>query len=250
MTSWIEQAARRGILTTAYPARPTTEEELPETARAPRAGVSRGASSQAAGTCPVGAIRPTGLDQGRCIRCARCLPFGYRFDGPAEGARLRRSDLYEAPVPASGPATLVAPPLARLGRSLHVFLIDVGSCNACNLEILALANPYYDSQRLGIFFTNSPRHADVLLVVGVPTREMETALRRTYEAMPAPKAVVAVGACAISGGAFRGTSGLRDGVTDLVAVDLYVPGCPPTPVQVLDGLLELMGRARGPAEVA
>ncbi|HTP55673.1 MAG TPA: NADH-quinone oxidoreductase subunit NuoB [Thermoplasmata archaeon] len=125
-----------------------------------------------------------------------------------------------------------------------MFLVDVGSCNACNLEVIALANPFYDSQRLGVFFTNSPRHADALLVVGVPTEPMVEPVRRAYEAMPGPKAVIAVGACPISGGAFRGNPGLRASIDELVPVDIYVPGCPPTPVQILDAILTLVGRGR------
>lgn len=194
-------------------------------------------------SCPVGAISATGLDQGKCIRCARCLPNGFAFTGAVESSTRSRADLVTgAKAPAPGTAAL--PPLRELGRSLHVFLIDVGSCNACNLEVLALANPFYDSQRLGIFFTNSPRHADVLLVVGVPTPEMVEPLRRAYDALPAPKAVVAIGACPISGGAFAGTPKLAATLGDLLPVDVFIPGCPPTPVNILDGLLTLTGRDR------
>ncbi|HTW56453.1 MAG TPA: NADH-quinone oxidoreductase subunit NuoB [Thermoplasmata archaeon] len=240
MTSWIEQAVHRGILTSAYPRRPATEDELPVTGRPPVAARDGRPADAGVDRCPVGAIAPGTVDQGRCIRCARCLADGFRFAGPVEAARTRRDALVGPTVadPGSPPA------LAPLGRSLHVFLVDVGSCRACNLEVLGLAAPQYDLQRLGLFFTNSPRHADVLLVVGVPTEEMVEPLRRAYEALPAPKAVVAVGACAISGGVFRGTAGLRGAVEEIVPVDLFVPGCPPAPIQVLDGLLRLIGRNR------
>lgn len=125
--------------------------------------------------------------------------------------------------------------------------MDVGSCNACNLEVLALANPYYDAYRLGIAFTNSPRHADLLIVVGVPTAALSEPLQRTYEAMPAPKAVLAVGACAIDGGIFEGGPEWIAPVRSIVPVDLYVTGCPPPPLAVLDGILRLAGRDRGRA---
>jgi len=240
MPSWIEQAAHRGILTSAYPRRPATAAELPLTGRPPLLPPGAVAPAGAADRCPVGAIDGRTVDQGRCIRCARCLGDGFRFAGPVESARTRRDSLVDL----SDPPTVV--PLAALGRSVHIFLIDVGSCHACNLEVLALAAPQYDLQRLGLFFTNSPRHADVLLVVGIPTEEMVEPLRRAYDALPAPKAVVATGACAVSGGVFRGTAGLRNGVEEVLPVDLFVPGCPPAPLQILDGLLRLVGRNTAP----
>ncbi|HTS32628.1 MAG TPA: NADH-quinone oxidoreductase subunit NuoB [Thermoplasmata archaeon] len=206
--------------------------------------------AQAIASCPSGAISSQGVDQGRCIRCARCLPEGFAFRGPVESSTGSRSELAVGPPSATAGGVLDAsPPLDGFARSLHVFLVDAGSCNSCNLEVLALSNPLYDSQRLGIFFTNSPRHADALVVVGVPTEEMVPSLQRAYEALPEPKLVVAVGACPISGGAFAGTPGLAASLDDVLPVDVYVPGCPPTPVQVLDGLLRAVGRAR-PREVA
>jgi Ni,Fe-hydrogenase III small subunit len=241
--SWIQQSVARGILTSRYPKEPATEDELPPTARAPQPASSASAIAAGILSCPVGAISATTVDQGKCIRCARCVLHGFAFGGPAESATRSRTELeHRADTP--GATARSEEPLRELGRSLHVFLIDVGSCNACNLEVLALANPFYDSQRLGIFFTNSPRHADVLLVVGVPTPEMVEPLRRAYEALPAPKAVVAVGVCPISGGAFAGTPGLAATLGDLLPVDVFIPGCPPSPVSILDGLLRLNGRDR------
>ncbi len=129
---------------------------------------------------------------------------------------------------------------ARLGRSLAIREVDAGSCNGCELEIHALANPYYDLERFGLRFVASPRHADVLLVTGPVTRNMREALERTYEAMPAPKWVVAVGGCAKDGGCFAGSYAVFGGVANVVPVDLHIPGCPPRPIEILRGLLALI----------
>lgn len=129
-----------------------------------------------------------------------------------------------------------------LGRSLHIRHLDAGSCNGCDWEIAALLNSYYDVQRLGIDFVASPRHADLLLVTGIMTRNLEQAAIRTYEAMPEPRLVVATGACAISGGVFRGTYAGRDGVGEVLPVDVLVPGCPPRPEALIHGLLVAVGR--------
>jgi Ni,Fe-hydrogenase III small subunit len=129
-----------------------------------------------------------------------------------------------------------------LGRSLHVRHLDVGSCNGCDWEIAALLNPYHDIQRLGIDFVASPRHADLLLVTGIMTRNLEDAARRTYEEMPEPRLVVAVGACAISGGVFAGSYAGRDGIGAVLPVDVFVPGCPPRPEALIHGLLLAVGR--------
>ncbi len=239
MPSWIEQSAHRGILTSRYPRAPATEAEAPVTARGPEPKAGVVLTQAAIDGCPVGAIGPTAVDQGRCIRCARCLAHGVEFTGRVAASVARRDDLVRG---AGRPAPAPVARLADLGRSIHLFLVDVGSCNACNLEVLGISNPWYDSTRLGVFFTNSPRHADVLLIVGAPTEEMVDPLRRAYEAMPGPKAVIVLGACAVSGGAFRGNPGLRAGCEEIVPVDRYVPGCPPTPVQVLDAILSVAGR--------
>ncbi len=130
----------------------------------------------------------------------------------------------------------------RLGRSLHVRQVDAGSCNGCELEIAATTNPLYDLERFGIHLVASPRHADVLLVTGPVTRNMEIALRKTYDAAPEPRVVVAVGACGCSGGIFsEGTYAAIGGVDRVVPVDVYVPGCPPRPQAILNGLLVAMG---------
>src|SRR6266550_2815494 len=129
-----------------------------------------------------------------------------------------------------------------LGRSLAIREVDAGSCNGCELEIIALNNPLYDIERLGIHFVASPRHADMLLVTGPVTRNMELALRKTYDATPDPKVVVAVGACGISGGIFGTNYATRGGVDQVIPVDVYVPGCPPRPEAILYGILLAVGR--------
>jgi len=130
----------------------------------------------------------------------------------------------------------------RLGRSLHIREVDAGSCNGCEVEISALNNPVHDIERFGIHFVASPRHADMLLVTGPVTRNMEIALRQTYEATPDPKLVVAVGACAIGGGIFGKSYASCGGVDTTVPVDVYIPGCPPRPEALLHGILLAIGR--------
>jgi Ni,Fe-hydrogenase III small subunit len=138
-------------------------------------------------------------------------------------------------------AALNASARRRLGHSLAIRTVDAGSCNGCELELNALSNPFYDLERFGLRIVASPRHADVLVVTGPATRNMGEALLRTYEAMPAPKWVVATGDCAICGGLFAGSAACLGGAAAVVPVDLRIPGCPPTPTQLLAGLLALMG---------
>jgi Ni,Fe-hydrogenase III small subunit len=130
----------------------------------------------------------------------------------------------------------------RLGRSLSIREVDAGSCNGCELEIHALNNAFYDLERFGLRFVASPRHADVLMVTGPVTRNMREALERTYNATPDPKWVVAVGDCAANGGIFAGSYAVVGGVKDVIPVDLHIRGCPPRPVQLLQGLLALMDK--------
>ncbi len=128
----------------------------------------------------------------------------------------------------------------KLGRSLAIREVDAGSCNACELEIHALNNAFYDLERFGLRFVASPRHADVLLVTGPVTKNMRLALERTYNATPGPKWVVAVGNCAVDGGMFAGSYAVTGGVDKVVPVDLHIRGCPPTPADLLKGLLALL----------
>jgi Ni,Fe-hydrogenase III small subunit len=133
----------------------------------------------------------------------------------------------------------------RLGRSLSIREVDAGSCNGCELEIHALGNAFYDLERFGMRFVASPRHADVLLVTGPVTLNMREALERTWNATPDPKWVVAVGDCAFDGGCFAGSYAVAGGVSQVIPVDLHIRGCPPTPTDLLQGLLALLERAGG-----
>ena len=134
---------------------------------------------------------------------------------------------------------------ARLGRSLSIRHVDAGSCNGCELELHALSNAFYDLERLGLRFVASPRHADVLTVSGPVTKNMRDALIRTYEAMPDPKWVIAIGGCAGDGGIFAGSYAVVGGVRDVIPVDLHVSGCPPSPTSLLRGLLALLQHQAG-----
>lgn len=129
-----------------------------------------------------------------------------------------------------------------LGRSLHIREVDAGSCNGCEIEIVGLNSPVYDIERFGIHFVASPRHADMLLVTGPVSRNMELALKKTYEATPDPRLVVAVGACGCSGGIFGQNYACLGGVDKVIPVDVYIPGCPPNPLALLQGILMAIGR--------
>lgn len=211
------------------------------------------------------------LDYGRCVFCGLCEEAcpeqAIRLTDEAELAVRSKQDLTVRlrmvgegqPDPGRSGAAIESPIAARLrreirrvfGRSLHIRHVDAGSCNGCESELQALNNPYYNLHRLGIFFTPSPRFADLLLVTGPVTRQMEEPLRLAYEAMAEPKLVVAAGACACSGGIFPPSAFTKGGVDDLLPVDVYIPGCPPPPVALLQGLLLAIGRVEpklGPRE--
>ena len=128
------------------------------------------------------------------------------------------------------------------GRSLHIREVDAGSCNACEVEVTALSNPIYDMERFGVHIVASPRHADMLLVTGPVTRNMELALLKTYNATPSPKLVAAMGSCACSGGIFGDTYASGGGVDKFIPVDVYIPGCPPRPQAVIFGLMVAMDK--------
>jgi len=189
--------------------------------------------------CPTKAIVITGgemsINHNACIFCGRCVEH-------CESQQIRHSDHYKLATLSGRLGDHTGKLLKErirsiFGRSLHIRHVDVGSCNACDFEMNALSNPIYDLQQYGIDFVPAPRHADMLMVTGVVTRNLTQALLMTYEATPNPKIVMAVGACAASGQVFGSSYAVRGAVDELVPVDIYVPGCPPRPQALLYGLL-------------
>ena len=199
--------------------------------------------------CPTDAIafdKSLTLDLGRCLFCTDCLdacPEGaiaYSQDfrlasRTREGLVLDRSAIQLA-------EALDAKSRRIFGRSLQLRQVSAGGCNACEADINVLTTVVFDLGRFGISIVASPRHADGLIITGPVTENMKLALRKTYDAVPAPKIVIAVGACAISGGPFAGLPDQHNGADSILPVDLYIPGCPPHPMTILDGLLRLLGR--------
>ncbi|WP_027796236.1 NADH-quinone oxidoreductase subunit NuoB [Paraburkholderia acidipaludis] len=187
------------------------------------------------------------VDWGRCIVCQRCVevcPTGaFTTSGDwALGVR-ERDDLIWHEASQRIAREVVERERRQFGRSLHVRHVDAGSCNGCESELQALNNPFYNLHRLGIFFTPSPRFADVLLVTGPVTKAMREPLLATWEAMPAPRWVVATGTCAVSGGVSGGNYACGTGLDGVLPVDVYLPGCPPNPAALIHALLLIVGRA-------
>jgi Ni,Fe-hydrogenase III small subunit len=243
MIEWVRRGIRTGIKTTVYPAGP-------ETAAGVSPGVPLGGSHSPEETrtliacCPTGAIDgrddQVSVDYRRCVHCYRCER--------QVAAPLTWSHSYEW----AGTNTTHDPQRAfgkEFGRSINILVVDAGDCGACLHEVKQLNNPYYNMHRLGFFLTPTPRHADVLIVVGPVTDHMRGPLQKTYDAMPSPKKVVAVGACALSGGVFGPSFVSEAGVAKIIPVDVEVPGQPPPPLAVLHGLLVAVGR-RPPAVLA
>lgn len=238
---WLLRGIRKGILTTKYPKESPTEDEVP-TRSIPPIPTEKTNWQKGEEICPTGAIEDGHVDLGKCVYCQRCSAAGFGFNSKASDGLDAKYD--------TGTVRLSHLELMEryegkwnvFKKSFHILMIDVGSCNACNLEVQNLANPYYDFHRLGIFFTNSPKHADALVVVGALNKVMVDMLKRTYESIPNPKLVIAVGACPISGGVFHGTESFVSPIRDVIPVDVTIPGCPPSPIQILYGLLIATGR--------
>ncbi|HET7787567.1 MAG TPA: NADH-quinone oxidoreductase subunit NuoB [Myxococcales bacterium] len=244
--------ARQGHRTAAYPLEPPA---LPDRFRGlPVLDPSRCADgcSACAEACPTGAISLDGglsLDMGKCLFCPDCVeacPEGaISFTSGHSLAARSREDLIvrggEYPR-----AAALDDKLRRLfGRSLKLRVVSAGGCAGCEADVNVLGTPVFDLGRFGIQYVASPRHADGLLITGAVSENMKLALKKTYDAIPPPKIVIAVGACAVSGGPYIDHSEVHNGAASTVPVDLFVPGCPPHPYTILDGLLRLLGRIEG-----
>ena len=257
---WIPRGLREGIVTTRYPRRPDGYADgfsgrlLVRSAASPSAAVD-----DAIAACPTQAItrrdEQVRLDRGRCILCGRCSvldPATFTLDAGFEASATDRKSLVVPEIDENDEVLATTrralhQRVRGLRRSIHVRHVDAGSDGSEEWEVAALTNPIYDVQRLGIYFTASPKHADVLLVTGAGAAGMLDALRQTYEVMPEPKIVIAAGTDAISGGLMGAGYATAGGIANSVPVDVFVPGSPPTPFGLLHGILlgvGLLGAAR------
>jgi len=258
MLVWLVRGLRKRRITTRYPDTPESppsgfigQLELLDPVNAP---------PELAAVCPTGAIEighgRVRVDRGRCILCGECVraaPERFAFAERYESASRSRAGLVigdPSAVSALPDRPVLGEQARALRRSIHVRHIDCGSDGSEEWEIQALWNPYYDIQRLGFFLTAAPRHADILLVTGGVTEPMRAPLERTWDVMPTPKALIAVGTDACSGGLATACGLVAGGVDQVLPVDVYIPGSPPAPIAILDGLLQAVGLVTEPGAVA
>jgi Ni,Fe-hydrogenase III small subunit/ferredoxin len=266
---WALRGLRNGVLTTRWPSRPDAYAAGTRGVATVREPGPAANLPDLAGLCPTGAISTvaistvaitTGaagrvrLDQGRCIACGRCVtarPDVFAWSAGPGAARLTRASLVvpaeESPAALAAVSSSLRARTRALRRSVHLRHVDTGSDGSEEWEILALQNPVYDIHRLGMFFTASPRHADVLLVTGPGANGMAEPLRQTYDGMPHPKVVVAVGSEAVGGG-LASPSATSGGIGGLVPVDVWLPGSPPSPFAIMHALLLALDRLPPAAE--
>ena len=237
MTKWVLKGLQTGIKTTAYPdmveTAPGVSPGRPRVAR-----VFGGSAEEVVRRCPTGALSHTGqiisVDYSRCVHCFRCL------------RGLKTPVYWEPGYEWAASVSTEDNPDRRIGKafshSLHIRFVDGGACGACLSEIEQINKPYYNIHRLGFFVTPTPREADIMLVAGPVTDHLRLPVRKTYEAMPTPKRVIAVGACALSGGVFGPSFASGAGLAEFIPVDIGVPGCPPPPLAIVHGLLLAVSR--------
>lgn len=239
--SWITLGLRGGILTTRYPAKP---DEMPGSYRGAFAGTDAAPEDQERGaaSCLSGAIVPgsyrAAVDVTRCFQCGQCARTAPRA--------FRASPAFELAMtqdPIDAVRDRLRARARAFGRSVHLRHVDAGSDGSEEQELGAIFNPFYDANRLGIFLTAAPRHADILVVTGVVTKPMREPLLRTYEAIPEPKTVIALGTSACSGGIFAESNAVVGPVSSVLPVDVLIPGAPPSPLSILHGLWVALDRA-------
>lgn len=250
MLSIIRERFRQGHRTANYPKEPPL---LPERFRGrPVLDAQKCLSGchSCIDRCPFDALEKNAdglrIDLGRCLFCPECAAAcehgALHFSNDHRLAASQRDGLWQGSSEAQLAKALNAKMLRLFGRSLKLRQVSAGGCGACEADINVLGTLVFDLGRFGIQMVASPRHADGLLVTGPVTENMRSALLDTYAAVPEPKLVIASGACAIAGGPFRDSPEVHNGIGDLLPVDLYIPGCPPHPYTVLDGLLRMLGR--------
>jgi Ni,Fe-hydrogenase III small subunit/ferredoxin len=253
---WVLRGLREGVVTTRWPARPDGYADTWRGPARPVPAVADPDPGTLEALCPTGAIVVAGnvrVDQGRCILCGHCVaqrPDVFAWSQGATGpgaAALTRNQLIVPELPETDAAVEAARSRLRqrtaaLRRSVHIRHVDAGSDGSEEWEIQALLGPSYDIHRLGVFFTASPRHADVLLVTGAGARGMTVPLRTTYDAMPDPKVVIAAGTDAISGGLFAESDMTTGSIAATVPVDIWLAGSPPSPFGIINALLLAVGK--------